>query len=305
MLRSQNAEGRMKGDSGVERLRRRFVDALVLGERTLASAVVSDARQQGISAARIYLDVFAPSQVKLGDLWIEGTINIAQENLATSITLDMMDALNDEMEPRKTLGFRAVVTSVEDDFHVVGARMVADFLGIDGWDVDFLSNPIPVNDLVEFVRQRPADIVVLSSTLREFLPNAKTAAEALHVLEPSPKVLIGGPAVYTTDLDVHSLGCDGIGRDALEALTEARRLVGLTEQKLPLEDHLTAMGRRIKSIRTTHGMTQQELANASDLDRTYISMVEHGKQNLTIGAVLRIADALDVPIGELIASQAG
>ena len=41
------------------------------------------------------------------------------------------------------------------------------------------------------------------------------------------------------------------------------------------------------------------------LDRTYISMVEHGKQNLTIGAVLRIADALDVPIGELIASQAG
>jgi len=183
--------------------------------------------------------------------------------------------------------------------------MVADFLGMDGWDVDFLSNPIPVNDLIKFVRQRPADIVVLSSTLREFLPNAKTAAEALHVLEPSPKVLIGGPAVYTTDLDAHSLGCDGIGRDALEALTEARRLVGLTEQKLPLEDHLTAMGRRIKSIRTTHGMTQQELANASDLDRTYISMVEHGKQNLTIGAVLRIADALDVPIGELIASQAG
>ena len=41
------------------------------------------------------------------------------------------------------------------------------------------------------------------------------------------------------------------------------------------------------------------------LDRTYISMVEHGKQNLTIGAVLGIVDALDVPIGELIASQAG
>ena len=31
---------------------------------------------------------------------------------------------------------------------------------------------------------------------------------------------------------------------------------------------------------------------------------EH-QQDLTIGAVLRIADALDVPIGELIASQAG
>ena len=48
------------------------------------------------------------------------------------------------------------------------------------------------------------------------------------------------------------------------------------------------MGRRINSIRTSRHMTQQELANTSGLDRTYISMVEHGKQNLTIGAVLRI-----------------
>ena len=65
-------------------------------------------------------------------------------------------------------------------------------------------------------------------------------------------------------------------------------------------DHLTAMGRRINSIRTSRHMTQQELANTAGLDRTYISMVEHGKQNLTIGAVLRIADALGVPIGHLI-----
>jgi methanogenic corrinoid protein MtbC1/DNA-binding XRE family transcriptional regulator len=305
MLESWNGGGRMKGDSGVERLRRRFVDALVLGERKLASAVVLDGQKQGISAARMYLDVFAPSLVRIGELWHDGNINIAQEHLATSITLDMMDALSDEMGPRKTLGFRAVVTSVEGDFHVVGARMVADFLGMDGWDVDFLGNPTPVNDLIEFVRQRPADVVALSSTLREFWPNAKKAAEALHVLDPGPKVILGGSAIDATDLDVHSLGCDAIGRNALEALSEARRLVGLTEQKLPLKHHLTAMGRRIKSIRTTHRMTQQELANASDLDRTYISMVEHGKQNLTIGAVLRIADALDVPIGELIASQAG
>ena len=52
-------------------------------------------------------------------------------------------------------------------------------------------------------------------------------------------------------------------------------------------------------------MTQRDLANASGLDRTYISMVEHGKQNLTIGAVLRIADALGVPIGQLIGPETG
>ena len=47
-------------------------------------------------------------------------------------------------------------------------------------------------------------------------------------------------------------------------------------------------------------MTQQDLADAAGLDRTYISLVEHGRQNLTIGAVLKIAQALDVPIGDLL-----
>ena len=48
-------------------------------------------------------------------------------------------------------------------------------------------------------------------------------------------------------------------------------------------------------------MNQQELADASGLDRTYISLVEHGKRNLSIGAVLKIANALEVPLGDLLA----
>ena len=84
-----------------------------------------------------------------------------------------------------------------------------------------------------------------------------------------------------------------------------REAAGLGTESFTLEDHLTAMGRRINSIRTSRHMTQQELAHTSGLDRTYISMVERGKQNLTIGAVLRIADALGVPIGHLIEPEAG
>ena len=48
-------------------------------------------------------------------------------------------------------------------------------------------------------------------------------------------------------------------------------------------------------------MTQQALANAAELDRTYISLVEHGRQNISIGAALKIANALGVPLGDLLA----
>ena len=42
------------------------------------------------------------------------------------------------------------------------------------------------------------------------------------------------------------------------------------------------MGLKIKEARTSRRMTQQALADESGLDRTYISLVEHGKQNLSI-----------------------
>lgn len=283
----------------------RYVDALVRGEQALAHAVIADARKQGIGAARIYLEVLAPSQDRIGELWHEGALNVAQEHLATSITMAVMDTLRGEMQPRKLLGARAVVTPVEGDEHVIGARMVSDFLSMDGWEVDFLGKGTPAKDLVEFVRQREVDIVALSCTLPEFLPNARDATAALGELDPAPKVLLGGLAVDPEELDVPSLGGDAFGRDAGDAVGQARSLVGLERPRLSLTDHLVAMGRKINSTRTALDMTQQDLAKASGLDRTYISMVERGRQNLTMGAIVKIADALNVPIAELVSTEDG
>ena len=86
----------------------------------------------------------------------------------------------------------------------------------------------------------------------------------------------------------------------MDAVTEARRLVGITVEKPSLQQQLASTGQKIRRTRSQRKMTQQQLADASGLDRTYISLVEHGKQNLTIGAILKIADALDLPISELL-----
>ena len=47
-------------------------------------------------------------------------------------------------------------------------------------------------------------------------------------------------------------------------------------------------------------MTQKQLADKSGVTRAYVSMVEQGKQNLTIGAALKISDALNVSLNEII-----
>lgn len=283
--------------------RERYGEALILGEPVLARAVIEQALGRGLSRAEIYLEVLTPSQIRLGEMWHEGSINVAQEHLGTTITMDMMDFLRQGMTPRSGLGVKAVVTPVEGDQHTIGARMIADFLAMDGWEVDFLGNATPAEDLAEFVRQRNADLVALSSTLPEFLSNAATAAEAIREANsPPPKILLGGKALDRTTQGAEEFGCDATASDVMEAVAESRRLVGLMEERLSLEEQLVMMGLKIKEARTGRRMTQQALADASGLDRTYISLVEHGKQNLSIGAVLKIAYALDVPIGDLVVS---
>ena len=48
-------------------------------------------------------------------------------------------------------------------------------------------------------------------------------------------------------------------------------------------------------------MSQQGLATAAGLDRSYISAVEHGKQNVSFATLKGIGDALDVSVGDLVA----
>ena len=58
-------------------------------------------------------------------------------------------------------------------------------------------------------------------------------------------------------------------------------------------------------LRSGKGWTQQQLAESAGLDRTYISGLEHGKQNPTLGALLRLAGALEVPLDRLVILDGG
>ncbi len=46
------------------------------------------------------------------------------------------------------------------------------------------------------------------------------------------------------------------------------------------------------------GVSQEALAAAADLHRTYVSSVERGERNVSIVNIARLADALNVPIRE-------
>ena len=60
-----------------------------------------------------------------------------------------------------------------------------------------------------------------------------------------------------------------------------------------------AFGARVRGLRLARGLSQEALALTCELDRTYIGGVERGERNLSLINIHRIAEALDVPVGDL------
>ena len=58
-------------------------------------------------------------------------------------------------------------------------------------------------------------------------------------------------------------------------------------------------GERLHELRKARDMTQEDLAFAAELDRSYLSAIERGKRNLSLVNIHRLANALEVGAGEL------
>ncbi len=69
---------------------------------------------------------------------------------------------------------------------------------------------------------------------------------------------------------------------------------------MPLEtDIRTRFGGRLREVRQARGLSQEELAFKAGLHRTYVSSAERGQRNVGLVNVERLAQALDIEIGEL------
>ena len=55
---------------------------------------------------------------------------------------------------------------------------------------------------------------------------------------------------------------------------------------------LENFGRRVRDARLARGLTQEQLAAIAGFDRTYVSLVERGKRNLSLLNIYQLASSL-------------
>lgn len=63
--------------------------------------------------------------------------------------------------------------------------------------------------------------------------------------------------------------------------------------------HRKTFGANLKALRNARGLTQEQLARKSRVTSDYISMLEHGRANVGLDNIVKIAKALKATIAEL------
>lgn len=62
---------------------------------------------------------------------------------------------------------------------------------------------------------------------------------------------------------------------------------------------LASFGERLRQLRTAASLSQEGLADACGLDRTYVSGVERGKRNISLKNIAAISEALGISISKM------
>jgi methanogenic corrinoid protein MtbC1 len=201
--------------------RQLFLSAILGGQRHAALKVINEALRDGHSHVDIYVEVFAESLHRVGELWEMNKITVAQEHIATSITQYAIATVYPSLVPAAIHRGNMVVSGVSGELHQIGANLVADSMEANGWAVRFLGTNLPHSSVLSTVKEISADVLCISTTLVANLPSVVELVRAVRskLGERAPKIVLGGAAYRLAPQFASEIGTTEAVIDLRQGLT--------------------------------------------------------------------------------------
>jgi methanogenic corrinoid protein MtbC1 len=197
-------------------------DALLAGEDERVLQLCRGSRDAGISLPILLQGLVYPVMKRVGLLWENGEITVADEHEITAIMNRGLAALYfDQPFPLPERGVALVAASV-NEYHEMGAWMVATCLELDGWDVEYLGANVPEDALLAKARELQPQILALSVSMPFNLAAARNTIAALRARLPEVRVMIGGQAFALLPSLAEGMGADICLQDCQAAVAWAR-----------------------------------------------------------------------------------
>ena len=184
-----------------ENLYETYLNALLGGKRSECREMVQQLLDAGIELKILYSNLFQRSMYRVGELWENNRITVANEHLATSITESLLNLAYPTVFSTERIGKKAVISCSANEFHQVGGKMVADIFELNGWDGHFLGANTPPDEVAKFIQDTKPDLVGLSLSILSNIDQLKRSIEAVKTDFPNMDLIIGGQAFRWGGID--------------------------------------------------------------------------------------------------------
>jgi 5-methyltetrahydrofolate--homocysteine methyltransferase len=210
-----------------EPLLRALYDAVVEGDKDGIEGLLDKALARGDHPLAILNDCLIVGMEEVGRLFGDGTYFLPQLMLSAEAMKRAFNRLKPELRKLKEgqgeVG-TVVLATVQGDIHDIGKNICAVMLENHGFRVIDLGRNVKNELVVKTAKEAGADVVGLSALMTTTMPQMKRVIELFRAEGIAMPVMIGGAA--TTRHFAREIGAAGYGRDAQEAVAEAKRLVG-------------------------------------------------------------------------------
>jgi len=147
-------------------LGRAYATALLAGDEVGAEMAVRDAMDARCSTAQIDDEIIAPALWLVGRLWARGEISVADEHLATQISLRVL-ALQREITRtvQDRSGRKAMLAAPAGEQHTVALQMIANLLRDAGYTALMLGPDVPSDAIAEAACRHEPEVICLTATM--------------------------------------------------------------------------------------------------------------------------------------------
>ncbi len=210
--------------SSYEKEIKEYMDCLLRKDGRHAVSLIRGYMEQGIKLDDIYVEILSESMRRVGELWHTAEIKVDTEHYCTSVTQMAMAQMYDQLfiGERKNKTVLSVCPGME--LHEMGARIIADLFENHGWDSIFLGAAVPVDYIMDSVRENHPDLVTLSVSMPQHLMDCEKAIIEIKKEFPDIKVAVGGKAFESTNEIWKRWPVDIYSKDARELLSRAHEL---------------------------------------------------------------------------------
>ncbi|MFP4474150.1 MAG: B12-binding domain-containing protein [Desulfatibacillaceae bacterium] len=171
-----------------------YLNALLAGDRGVCLSHVQSLLDRDEAVGVIYKDLIHRSMYEVGALWERNRIPVSVEHMATAITESLLPLVYPRVFSTPRIGKKAVVSCIANEYHQLGAKIVADSLELLGWDAYFLGANTPARDLLSLIEVKQPDLLGLSVAVYFSVPNLVRAVETVRDAFPELPVFVGGQA---------------------------------------------------------------------------------------------------------------